>query len=724
MNALRLILLFIVFPLLLAAGGAWELQRIDTRLVKNAEFEARLPGDLAYVRSLVAQNPNQTVTMGDKTITVQRALTRLENADDEMGFTHGVDRVRQVLAPGVIFFGLLTALIGWGALAWVQRAGKRAQLSQVMLISTLLEGRQLLPRLLVAHALTISVAITLMVGYECLAFWKQGEMSKWQLRWAFIGLLIAAFCLYGVWLLLKQSRALLRLFEPLPCQMFGQLVRPDQAPVLWQQVEHWAEQLGALPPDHIVVSLSAGFYITASETWLYPEELGLSGRTLHVPLCYLALLSREEVGAVIGHELANFSGAQAEFNQRFMPLYDGSRRSLEVATQRLTAIATGEAVLLLPPAAFGTYFLDKLELAAFAQNRERQLQADAAAATLAGNTTLASALLRMAVLGPQVKELMEVYLDLNKNNWPLVEDIAWQTIGELQHRELKLSNHALNDAQPHPTSRLPATSERLHALRVPVQEVLDSATRSTSTLVANAALEGWFADALTLCRQLSTERVTAVVNQETQYIEELESHAGAVEGEVYLHEGARSRGILTVCIALSGLALILYMFLLRILSPNGFAEDQALAFGIVIGLFVLALVWGARLIRRSPLTALVLTPDHVVFNNLVKPVPLAHIERVEVTRNAGTYLMVYLHADAPWPAAMVTGFGIPNVWRQKWRRVLTLRTEYLRIDGERLSDNELVDLFVDYINAYRARTQLQQQAPRDSGKAKKRGYTA
>ena len=67
--------------------------------------------------------------------------------------------------------------------------------------------------------------------------------------------------------------------------------------------------------------------------------------------------------------------------------------------------------------------------------------------------------------------------------------------------------------------------------------------------------------------------------------------------------------------------------------------------------------------------------------------------------------------------------NITSVWRQKWRRVLTLRTEYLRIDGERLRGDELVNLFVDYINAFRAHEQLQQQAPRVSGKTTQRGFT-
>ena len=674
MNALKLIALLIAFPLLLAATGAWELQRIDM---------------------------------------------------DAMGVAHGLNRVQLFLAPGVVFFGLLSALIGAGALAWIHRAGKRAQQSQVMLISTFLEGRQLLPGWLVGHIVTVSVAVVLVLAYECLALWKQGSLSSFEVKLALLALLGEAFCVYGVWLLLKRCRGLLKMFEPTPRQMFGQLVRPDQAPQLWRQVEAWAGQMGALPPEHIVVSLSPGFHITACETWLYPEGLALQGRTLHLPLCYLALLSREEVGAIVGHELAHFVGDKAEYSQRFLPLFDGARRNLENLAANLQECSPLEARLLKPVALFGNHFLAQMHNAALALGHNRHYEADAAAASLAGNTTLASALLRMAVLGPQVKTLLETYLDLNKHNWPAVEDIAWQAITELQHRELKLSNHDLINPLLHPTHRLPATGERLKALGVPVQDVLASATRSTSTPVANAALDAWFSDALPLCRQLSVERVTAAVNQDTQYTEELETLASAVEGEgeFTLHEGARLRGIVIVAIALPCAALLLFLLMLNGLAPGRFSEDKVLAFWVAAGLACLGLVWGARLIKRSPLTALRITPDHLFYNNLAQPLPIRDIAKVEVVDSAGLYVFVHLEPDAPWPAARATGFGVPGVWRQKWHRVLTLRAEYLCIDGERVHSSDVLNLLVDYINASRAREQLQQQAPRVPEAATQRDFS-
>ena len=96
---------------------------------------------------------------------------------------------------------------------------------------------------------------------------------------------------------------------------------------------------------------------------------------------------------------------------------------------------------------------------------------------------------------------------------------------------------------------------------------------------------------------------------------------------------------------------------------------------------------------------------------------------MEVVDSAGLYVFVHLEPDAPWPAARATGFGVPGVWRQKWHRVLTLRAEYLCIDGERVHSSDVLNLLVDYINASRAREQLQQQAPRVPKAATQRDFS-
>ena len=182
---------------------------------------------------------------------------------------------------------------------------------------------------LVSHVVAMAATVALALSYEGLAMWHLGRLGSGEVKLMAVLGVIAAFCLYSIWQLLKQLRHMLGMFTPEPLEMFGQVVTPEQAPGLWRHVNEVAGKLGALPPDHIVVSLAQGFYVTSSEATVQPANTSLQGRTLHVPLLYLGLLSREEVGAVIGHELAHFAGKDTEYSLRFLPIYDGINRSLK-----------------------------------------------------------------------------------------------------------------------------------------------------------------------------------------------------------------------------------------------------------------------------------------------------------------------------------------------------------------------------------------------------------
>ena len=129
----------------------------------------------------------------------------------------------------------------------------------------------------------------------------------------------------------------------------------EQAPGLWRQVRELADKLGGLPPDHIVVSFALSFYVTSSPATMRPTETRLHGRILHVPLLYLGLLSRAEVDAAIGHELAHFVGEDTEYSLRFVPIYDGVSRSLETLAQTMIDSDLIQGWLMRPSFLFGCF---------------------------------------------------------------------------------------------------------------------------------------------------------------------------------------------------------------------------------------------------------------------------------------------------------------------------------------------------------------------------------
>ncbi len=85
-----------------------------------------------------------------------------------------------------------------------------------------------------------------------------------------------------------------------------------------------AARLDTPAPQHLLVGLCDGFYVTANRVCLQPSGEHLEGRSLYLSLPLLGLLDRAEQDAVIAHELAHFAGRDAHYSLRFLPIYQGA----------------------------------------------------------------------------------------------------------------------------------------------------------------------------------------------------------------------------------------------------------------------------------------------------------------------------------------------------------------------------------------------------------------
>ena len=709
MNALKLILLLIVFPLLLAAIGGWELQRAVDGALTLSEFEANLEIARPQLRELVAQNPMTPVTVNGEKLSAQLVLSRMDKAADETGTAHRVNIALQRLAKWVISMSLLAALIGAAALGATHWAGAQARKSRQALLQVFSLGSRLLPYVLVGQAIALAATVALLLAYEGLGFWHIGRLSTGEVKiMAVIGV-IAAFCLYSMWLLLRQLRWMLTMFEPTPISMFGQVVSSQQAPGLWRHVNELANTLGALPADHIVVSLTEGFYVTSSDATVLPAETALRGRTLHLPLLYLGVLSREEIVAVIGHELAHFVGEDTEYSMRFLPIYDGVNRSLGALAQAMLASDGIQGRLMRPSFLFGVFFMKRFHHAVSHWSRQRELIADATGSRLAGNAAAASALVRVSAINPQVDRLLRAHLDARH---AAIDDLPAAVLHELQQCELELPPQALEIHLPHPTDSHPSNGERIQALHVTPEDAVRSGTRSVDGLAAGVALDAYFSEPLVLRQQLSRDLKAEVAWQEEAHAQVLESLAESVKGEQSLHEGGRRRAVVTGVLALPFIALGLWMMTRPWLAPEKVKGTplSTLGAGAAVAGFALIFLWLAiRRFKRAPQTALRLTPEHFVFANLAQPLPIEHIARVGLQAINGLWVIVQLSPEAPMPEIRKSAFGVPGAKLNKKKHQVLLFMAQFCIDNKRLTSQATLELIYDYLNAAHARQALQER---------------
>ncbi|WP_226456751.1 M48 family metallopeptidase [Pseudomonas sp. AF03-9] len=707
MNALKLIFLLVIFPLLLAALGGWELQRADR--ATTAMIDQHISTDLykQTLQAVAARQPEADVAPPEGMITVQAALARLEKVEAEFPTAHRINRVLRALAPWVIGLGLLATLIGLAALAGTHWAGRRAQQSREQLLRVFSLGSRLLPYVLVSHVVAMAATVALVLVFEGLALWHVGKLGSGVMKLMGMLGMVAALCLYSIWLLLKQLRPMLAMFEPTPLEMFGQRVTPEQAPGLWRHVDELAARLGALPPEHIVASLTQDFYVTSSAALVMPAETLLHGRTLHVPLLYLGLLDREEIGAVIGHELAHFAGEDTEYSLRFLPIYDGVSRSLGALADTILASDPLQGRLMRPSFMLGVFFMERFDHAVNHWRRERELLADAAGARLVGSAAMASALLRVSVLHVALDDTL-----MDKGANAAERDLPNAVLMALQVMELQLPPEALESQQPHPTDTHPSNGERLQALQVTVDDSVRSATRAVDAGAANTQIDACFSAPQALREALSRDLTAVMVSEELAHMQLLETMVDSVEGERTFHEGGRWRGALMALASTPFVLAGLFAISRPWLAPERLKGTplSALGAGACLSLIGLALLWlGIRRFKRAPQTALRLTPEHFVFNNLAQLLPIEHIDEVSLQFVQGIWVTVQLTPEAPLPATRKTAFGVPGARVNRKKRQVLLHMAQLCVDNKKIEPYEGLSMMLNYKNAALARRILQQR---------------
>ncbi len=717
MRTLKLIVVLILLPLFLGLFAVWELQRSTESIKEFADIKAELSEMHVEIEAMVAKpfSRSAKVDINGERMGVHEALSRVTQAEHELTIVQPVAGVMNNLAKGAIALGLLASLVGVLGLLGLRWAGARASHSRERLLHTFSRVSRLLPYLLVGHIVAMGAAVAAILGFEGLGLWHMGNMSTGEFKLMLVVLMLMLGFLYSIWQMGKQLPVMLHMFQSTPMSVLGQVVTPEQAPALWARVRELADQLGALAPEHIVLGMTEGFYVTSSDVNLLPSGTALKGRTLHVPTLYLGLLDSAETGAVIGHELAHFAGADTEYSLRFVPIYEGIGRSLGVIAETMLQSDVLQRTTLWPAFMLGEYFMERFDHAVNHWSRVRELAADAAGAQLAGNIAIASALVRIAAIDPLLQQGVSTHVARATN--PSAEhvrtgDLPGSLVQELAVQLLTLPEEDMAASLPHPSDTHPSNLERLASLQVTVKEAVSRGTRPINAAQACAAMDNYFADPQALRARITEDFLGHYVEQDAAIVQELRSHAGNATEEVRLHEGARLRGWITLgCFSffmLLGLGLLILPYLLPQVFVDANATMKLVGILLLICMaFLLPL--SLRMLTRANKTALLLTPEHFVFANFKAPLPIRHVADFGLQVGQGVHLNLLLEDDAPMPELASRSFFSPDAKLNRKKRWVQLHLLQICRDDKKLKDQELADLIGTYLNAGTARHLLQQR---------------
>ncbi|XSF42680.1 M48 family metallopeptidase [Cronobacter dublinensis] len=382
-----LVYLFLI-PLILFFYAVWQNWRVST-VVDRADYES-------HIVATANQSPQVTLPYrhdGQETempATQARELAQQYLADNKAWINAA--GVQQFLARGGMLFTLISLLINAGAVGLCRFCVMQGQRSQGALLNAFYLCRFLLPFIMAAQLLVAPVYQLCILLYEMVWATAHFELHLQPAKVVLFLFIVAAAVLWVFWQILKVTAKCFALFRPVPKPVMGHRVSRREAPALWQAVDALARGPGAVVPENIVVGLTDNFYVTASPLLLNTGET-VTGQTLYFPLTWAALLSPEEMTAVVGHELGHFSGKDTEFSQRFLPLYDGFSRSLE-ALEPKAGKTSFAGVLELRTALYSAhYFLEQFHgmVMHWSQRREHAADKAGAQASFAAGALLGAA---------------------------------------------------------------------------------------------------------------------------------------------------------------------------------------------------------------------------------------------------------------------------------------------------------------------------------------------
>lgn len=272
-------------------------------------------------------------------------------------------------------------------------------------------------------------------------------------------LLMALF----VVLLARLARTLLRAHQPRVVATLGKRLTSSRGRMLWRRVRTLARRVGAPDPNHIVVGLDAGCFMTDLDVRCL--DTTLHGRTLYLSLPHMRVATVEEMEALIAHELAHLKSSNTRLGRACNGLFGCAANAANAAKGAAGLLQL--AVLAGPSAAILQHVRDVLQAAVSRRLRAGELRADKTAAAIAQPAILALALMRaqMCVVWDDVthiacRQTSPASLEPIDNYSVLFEDIACNADVGFDMRKLVAAQ------QPHPTDVHPALGARLRALAI------------------------------------------------------------------------------------------------------------------------------------------------------------------------------------------------------------------------------------------------------------------
>ncbi len=596
MNKKQLYKYLVLLPIILGIWAGWQYLRVQ----KNA---GKVEGSIVEIQKLILdmQELGKTQPMefvrfeGSKqSVTPNVAVGLLEKELSRAKTHHSLTTAQRSLplvAAVAAVFALLVAIL---TLLKVKSATTVAMKSREHLLSAFRTTRHLLPFAATGITVAIAIALASLLGYESIAVYYADMKQKTRV---YLLLICVTMAVCSLLLVLKSLISLPRawkFFKAEPHLLFGQELSKAQAPGLWAWIEELCAKLNTSAPDHIVGGLNESFFVSSVTYQLKPNDKLLEGKLLHLPLAEMSLLSKDETAAIIGHELGHFCGDDTAYSKRFIPIYNGLERSLDVVANTQKG-SRGIDLMLRPAWLLGLWVMDKFHEVVMHWSRIREFAADQVGVQIAGNAASCSALIRVVAANKPVGETMRALRSAPE----LIGGNFLKSLRKEAHKHgFDEPENFLDQMIAHPFDSHPPTSERLAKMGETLPLSNDLRERALRREHPDEAiwLEPMFQDLNSVMHDLTKNLEGAIHEEEVAYEKHLETFTSAVTVSRVFYERTMMNFLLLFCFG-GGLTVLGVVFpqMDKTATPEK-AKMVAVAL-VALGIFLLWL--STRYLKRS-----------------------------------------------------------------------------------------------------------------------------
>jgi len=249
----------------------------------------------------------------------------------------------------------------------------------------------------------------------------------------------------------------------------GKVLTKESSPKIWDRINNIAKKIDATPPSNLVVGLEPTFYATATNVKVPGENEHLKGETLFLSLPLMKLFAKDELDAVIGHELGHFKGEDTNYSTKFTPIYANLSTSI-------SNLSEGGSIVVLPAIYVLSYMYETFASKLGAVSREREFEADKIGIQASSKEGLVYALSKIATFSSLWNQTtIENIKRLNQGNVTsnLSEVFRESSLYNIGIKDInEIQKEILSTKLEHPTDSHPPMSERFENIEFDKKELL------------------------------------------------------------------------------------------------------------------------------------------------------------------------------------------------------------------------------------------------------------